>query len=161
MLKKGRKNSPALAVHGFGEETTFFPTDSRLSHSGDEALSLSRCIQQEVTAKQSDLLRDALRQAEARELAALAELDEANAKLREYAWQPIETAPKDRVILLYRPGAIGCRVVAPGKWDNNEFSKHPKGYWQSLVGRFSVREDRDTPPTHWMDLPEPPAEVTP
>jgi hypothetical protein len=138
-----------------GDANTFFPTDSRLPQAkeADDRIALSRCLQQEATARELDLLRDALRQAEARELAALA-------KLLKFTWQPIETAPRDRVILLYRPIAISCRQVAPGKWDDNEFARHPKGYWQSLVGKFSVREDRDTPPTHWMDLPEPPAEVT-
>ena len=161
-----------------GDATTFFPTDSRLPHSVDDALSLARCIQQEATTKELDLLRDALRQAEARELAALAELDEANAmlrkfswsqfrldeakaKLREFAWQPIETAPRDRPILLYRPGAVGDRRVSPGGWNGCRYHSNPRPYWDCFVANTDTRWCRDFPPTHWMDLPEPPTEVTP
>ncbi len=109
----------------------------------------------------NEALRDALRQAEARELAALAELDEANAKLREFAWQPIETAPRDRVILLYRPGEDGARRVAPGSWDSRECSKHPKPFWRCWFGRPNVDWDRYYQPTHWQPMPEPPTKVTP
>jgi hypothetical protein len=108
-----------------------------------------------------DSLRDELQRAEASELAVLAELDEANAKLREFAWQTIETAPHDRVILLYRPGAIGVREVAPGRWDENEYATRSKPYWRCLSGTTSVRCDRDFWPTHWMDLPAPPTEDQP
>lgn len=63
-------------------------------------------------------------------------------------WQPIETAPKDRPILLW------------GKfWNNQDTFKHPMiGAWHAhddrwtILGefRFAVR------PTRWMPLPAPP-----
>jgi len=111
-------------------------------------------------------LRDAVRQAEARELAALAELDEANAKLRKFAWQPIETAPRDRPILLYRPGACGMymnnnRQISPGGWNSCRHHSNPRPYWACFLENTDTKWCRDFPPTHWMDLPEPPAEVTP
>lgn len=58
-------------------------------------------------------------------------------------WQPIETAPHDRLILVYAPGiptmhlpSITCTCM-----------------WHEDAG-FCVDELRE--PTHWMPLPEPP-----
>lgn len=56
-------------------------------------------------------------------------------------WQPIETAPHDKLILVYAPGAqdlpsITCTCM-----------------WHEDAG-FCVDELRE--PTHWMPLPEPP-----
>jgi hypothetical protein len=53
-------------------------------------------------------------------------------------WEPIETAPKDRTVLVYDEGAVFVSFwfeVRGGWWDNG------------IV---------DPPPTHWMPLPEPP-----
>lgn len=52
------------------------------------------------------------------------------------AWQPIETAPKDRPILAYLKSA-GIQVIRWGRhgWTNC--------MWQ-------------VEPTHWMPLPDPP-----
>ena len=49
-------------------------------------------------------------------------------------WQPIETAPKDRRILLYFP----------------EMGVRPSKKFIGVIGEFSQR------PTHWQELPEDP-----
>jgi len=78
--------------------------------------------------------------AERRRLAALLE------------WKPIETAPKDRDILLLCPS----RGVVRGSW-NNDCHKKPRPYWTNDRERiFGVTETRADQPTHWMPLPEPP-----
>lgn len=62
-------------------------------------------------------------------------------------WQPIESAPKDREILVYtRPwGSIIALLSA-------EF-----GEWLSRMQvPVSIKEDEELP-THWQPLPEPPA----
>jgi hypothetical protein len=61
-------------------------------------------------------------------------------------WKPIETAPKDTAVLIYRNGYnIAHFNTQAGKWI---------GYaWDSADTRIM----RLSPPTHWMPLPEPPA----
>ena len=71
-------------------------------------------------------------------------------------WQPIETAPKDEVILLYRPDAIKWAKVAPGKWEPQEHYTRPSPYWEICLHIGGAYESRKWPPTHWMPLPEPP-----
>lgn len=67
-------------------------------------------------------------------------------------WQPIETAPKDKLILLWG------RYWSDGQgWFNQPLMGHwveVRDRWEavSAVGWFGVR------PTHWMLLPEPPQE---
>ena len=57
------------------------------------------------------------------------------------AWQPIETAPKDKNILVYDPG-YGQLVVI---W--SEFYS----LWITVFGRKLTQT-----PTHWQELPEDP-----
>ena len=70
-------------------------------------------------------------------------------------WQPIESAPKDgtKILLYYQDRS---RVVC-GHWYWDGYAKKPRPYWTSdneqLWGRYFHRE---TSPTHWMPLPEPP-----
>lgn len=78
-------------------------------------------------------------------------------------WRKIETAPKDRYILLFSP-------CAPA-WDGNMevarwFGDDDNGGWWSCGGPNGGIDLQDGGPghhggcfTHWMDLPEPP--VTP
>lgn len=75
-------------------------------------------------------------------------------------WQPIETAPKDKAVLLYRPTALAWAVVAVGKWTSQQYNTRPRPYWEMWMHIGSVAEARMWVPTHWMPLPEPP-EVTP
>ena len=63
------------------------------------------------------------------------------------AWQPIETAPKNKTVLGFQ--------ATPGDWENKmavcwhyRLSYGPKdGVW---IGEGGLM------PTHWMPLPEPP-----
>ncbi len=67
------------------------------------------------------------------------------------AWQPIESAPKDQEILVYtRPWGAIIAVFS------GEF-----GEWLSRMQvPVSIKED-DELPTHWQELPSPPAGVEP
>lgn len=62
-------------------------------------------------------------------------------------WQPIETAPKDKKIIL------ACREVEIGRWDDDSFSKKPRPFWNRW-SVFGVSRERANQPTHWMPLPE-------
>ena len=71
-------------------------------------------------------------------------------------WEPIETAPHDRAILLYRPNAGPCQV-AVGYWEGQKLKMDPKPYWAIALANYNqVRYARAYLPTHWMDLPKPP-----
>lgn len=61
------------------------------------------------------------------------------------SWQPIETAPKNTALLLWWPHWSQFEPIV-GWWQIN-------GGWQS--GELPLEGD-NTPPTHWMPLPEPP-----
>lgn len=65
-------------------------------------------------------------------------------------WQPIETAPKDRNILV-----AGRMAVFLARWDDQQFHEHPKPYFVTQQS-FGVGWNRDnsTKLTHWMELPE-------
>lgn len=62
-------------------------------------------------------------------------------------WQPIKTAPKDgTVIIVYRP-----------KFDGKYIPRVGTDIWGNFAGTDCWGGSRsDTPPTHWMPLPEPP-----
>lgn len=99
-------------------------------------------------------------------------------------WQPIETAPKDRNILLYWPNYdvdVGP-VVAIGAWKHNrrlcnsyghedqdephQYDHRDKGGTRGACMYFSDTGDLDdyrlsqpeNAPTHWMTLPNPPVD---
>lgn len=86
------------------------------------------------------------------EEAAQAAYDNALANFREkQQWQPIETAPKDEIILMW----LGLPLLpAIGRWwgkvGNTNYN-----CWANVYGRNVI----DMKPTHWMPLPEPPALV--
>jgi hypothetical protein len=66
-------------------------------------------------------------------------------------WQPIETAPKDRSVLLWQPSRGVCRAIwttCDSKWsvEQDDFS------WGEDDEKVRIAES----PTHWMDLPERP-----
>lgn len=89
-------------------------------------------------------------------LGAIAEADAAIAEVM--AWQPIETAPKDRRIMLYRPTSTytWAKVVA-GKWDSDEWASKPRPYWSHDLSLLTGKqEERKCVPTHWMEMPSPP-----
>jgi hypothetical protein len=66
-------------------------------------------------------------------------------------WEPIDTAPKDRRILLFVPP----RDYHIGQWDDDRYAlKKPRPYWTSSLERVMGRKwMRDNPPTHWMEIP--------
>jgi hypothetical protein len=77
-------------------------------------------------------------------------------------WQPIETAPKDRtLILLFDPEAI---AAIPYDADADISVTHPifVGFWShATCGRdywnLAHYSGYSFEPTHWMPLPGPPA----
>jgi hypothetical protein len=74
-------------------------------------------------------------------------------------WQPIETAPKDKIVLLFRPTAFEWGSVAPGKYNVDFFAKRPKPFWEIWLKIGGTVESRLWEPTHWMPLPAPPKET--
>ena len=82
------------------------------------------------------------------------------AKAEPLTWQPIETAPKDRPILLLVNGE-----VLPGLWHETPFReiRDSDGFY---VGQHDAQAFwcayvmGECEPTHWMPLPAPPAATT-
>lgn len=69
-------------------------------------------------------------------------------------WKPIETAPKDREILLWFTTDNGRACI--GKWDENKYHHIPKPYWTcDIVLIWGVIKIRKCQPTHWCEI-EPP-----
>lgn len=68
-------------------------------------------------------------------------------------WQPIETAPKDKRVMLYFPK----RGPVFGRWDSDAYAKTPRPYWSHDNERlFGITDARKNPPTHWAPQPDPP-----
>lgn len=67
-------------------------------------------------------------------------------------WQSIDTAPRDRRILLFRSN----ESVGIGSYCDDRYSKRPRPYWSDERSYMSVAWMRHRPPTHWMSLPDPP-----
>lgn len=73
-------------------------------------------------------------------------------------WKPIETAPKDRRIMLYYPQQIfnGVNIIF-GKWDKDKYHKNPKPYFTHDFERiYGVGKTRFNQPTHWNEIPDAP-----
>jgi hypothetical protein len=70
-------------------------------------------------------------------------------------WQPIETAPKDGTYILVAwtewPIQLVTRFTHYHNLDSGDVTIYP-GFWQSPAGGALKT------PTHWMPLPDPPAE---
>ena len=76
-------------------------------------------------------------------------------------WQPIETAPKDDLVLLYDNGAMRVGFWENGQWTQPAIPALRDEYGDYIPptkGRL-VLCDCLYQPTHWMPLPEPPAIV--
>lgn len=66
------------------------------------------------------------------------------------SWQPIETAPKNGTnILVWWPNEFHCPLVA--HWNNGKYNGDKIG-WKLTAWSNS----KETEPTHWMPLPQPP-----
>lgn len=67
-------------------------------------------------------------------------------------WLPIETAPKDRDVLLY----LGSGQCSVGKFDHDGFARRPRPYWSTERGwLFGKLWQRENQPTHWAELTRP------
>jgi hypothetical protein len=67
-------------------------------------------------------------------------------------WQPIETAPKMKMVLLW----AATDIDAYGSITN---WKMETGYWSEFYNSWAWPQriaSYDVPPTHWMPLPDPP-----
>lgn len=71
-------------------------------------------------------------------------------------WQKIETAPKDRYVILYRPTAPAWLMIAEGKWDDQAYHKKPRPFWYCPWAIAYSHEIREHAPSHWMSLPKAP-----
>ena len=73
------------------------------------------------------------------------------------AWQPIATAPKDRRVLLYYPQPVFDVVC--GSWQAEEYATKPRPHWSNDRHHlYGVHATREIQPTHWMALPDAPAQ---
>jgi hypothetical protein len=70
-------------------------------------------------------------------------------------WQPIETAPKDARVLLYRPTASEYWRVMGGSFAPDQYAKKPRPYWAADTWSVGKKAERDNPPSHWMPFPKP------
>jgi hypothetical protein len=64
-----------------------------------------------------------------------------------FEYQPIETAPTGRAILLWCPSRGLWRW---GKWDSQEFHKKPMPYWNTYASVKS--QDYSDQPTFWAEI---------
>ena len=76
-------------------------------------------------------------------------------------WQPIETAPKMRTILLFAVTDVAANgtvlnwKTATGSWNTGYEDSMARGYtpWEWDGHQLKTY---DVQPTHWMPLPDPP-----
>lgn len=66
-------------------------------------------------------------------------------------WQPIETAPKDREILLGDGG-----FCVQGVWDDVDYNEFTGSYLYDWTYGPAEIDPTNWRPTHWRELPEPP-----
>lgn len=73
-------------------------------------------------------------------------------------WLPIESAPKDKRILLgYEKNIFNGINSVCGKWDDDKYDNNPKPFWtHDLYKLKGMRETRLQQPVYWMPLPEAP-----
>jgi hypothetical protein len=72
-------------------------------------------------------------------------------------WKPIETAPKDRRILLCYPDSpfTNCNVQI-GRWDVDAYTAKPKPHFCVDQDRiWGARTMKTLHPTHWAELVAP------
>lgn len=73
------------------------------------------------------------------------------------SWKPIDTAPKDRRILLWFDVKIHAGACF-GRWDDERYKRSPNPHFvaselEHLFGKIWMRENQ---PTHWDEVPEGP-----
>lgn len=81
---------------------------------------------------------------------------------RASSWQPIETAPTDGTVMLgwfpYFCAAGERGQVFVMRWNDEKWASKPKPHFDASGWVWGVRELRKRQPTHWMPLPDPPAQ---
>lgn len=71
-------------------------------------------------------------------------------------WKPIDTAPKNKRILLYRDMNRTYEIVV-GKYKSQKYHSRPRPYWSTDTERiWGISDLRSYPPSHWQELPLPP-----
>lgn len=81
----------------------------------------------------------------------------------EQGWQPIETAPKMRKLIVGYANALGkWRTILAQYWLDGELESEtddsgfaPEG-WYEATEAYEYLMPVDLEPTHWMPLPDPP-----
>lgn len=85
-------------------------------------------------------------------------------RARTDAWQPIETAPKDREFLgwypYYATSAEGGSVFVT-RWNDDKHSAKVRPYFEASGWVWGVRDLRSKQPTLWQSLPPLPSPPTP
>lgn len=75
------------------------------------------------------------------------------------AWQPIESAPKDREILGWFPYHASPTVggsVWVMRWNEDQYAKTPRPYFEASGWVWGKNDQRAKQPTYWMPCPEGP-----
>lgn len=67
-------------------------------------------------------------------------------------WQHIETAPKDKRIMLFIPS----KGATFGRWEIEKHHRKPNPYWTTERAQMGVFWHRENQPTHWQPEPEAP-----
>lgn len=68
-------------------------------------------------------------------------------------WQPIETAPKNQLVLIYLRRPSRHQVA----WDVAHFEEAPRGHFTWRDQSSHDLEMYDWRATHWRPLPDPPS----
>lgn len=72
-------------------------------------------------------------------------------------WYDIESAPKDRAILLWWPGAKAVREGCYSDKEARFFNTGNQHWWRGTrLVRSAYLRGFDIEPTQWMPLPQPP-----
>lgn len=73
-------------------------------------------------------------------------------------WQPMDTAPVDRRIMLKRPrwhgGPNATLVVGIGRYETQQYHKTPRPYWNDDQTCYSVADNRKSAPIGWKEIPQ-------
>jgi hypothetical protein len=82
----------------------------------------------------------------------VATLDDLTARLAQFEWRPIETAPSEEAILVY---GGDCEYAASA----SKYIEDDEELW--LIDGAQNAHGEIARPTHWMPLPKPPEEPKP
>jgi hypothetical protein len=114
-----------------------------------------------------DAFKAEYRQAESRYTARIAELEAEVERLKsEHQWQPIETAPKGKIVLVHYKNCLGNGRTVRAKFylrvtlesDDSESGYADAGWYEEAEGHEYL-SPLESDPTHWMPLPSQPSEA--